>query len=103
MTTAHSQVVCTSLSCVWLFAAPRTVTCQVRQSVENFPGKNIGAGGRSLLQEILLAQESKPHLLHWQADSLSLVPRGSEGGKFMQKRRSAGNVKGSYYRIASML
>ena len=36
------------------------------------PGKNTGMGCHFLLQGIFLIQESNPHLLHWQADSLPL-------------------------------
>ena len=43
----------------------------------NFPGKNTGVGCHFPLQGILLPQESKPGLLHWQADSLSLRHQGS--------------------------
>ena len=42
-----------------------------------FPGKNTGAGCRFLPQGTLLTQGSNPHLLrllHWQEDSLPLVP-----------------------------
>ena len=42
----------------------------------NSPGKNTGAGCHFLLQSILLTQGSNQsllHLLHWQADSLSLL------------------------------
>ena len=44
------------------------------------PGKNTGVGCHSLLQGIFWTQGSNPcllQLLHWQADSLSLVPPGS--------------------------
>ena len=43
------------------------------------PGKNTGVGCHFLLQGIFLTQGSNPrllHLLHWQADSLPLVPPG---------------------------
>ena len=36
------------------------------------PGKNTGVGCHTLLQGIFLSQESNPHLLHWQVDSLPL-------------------------------
>ena len=42
----------------------------------NFPGKNTGVGCYSLLQGIFLTQESNPHLVHWQADSLLSEPQG---------------------------
>ena len=38
----------------------------------NFPGKNTGVGCHFLLQGIFSTQGSNPHLLHWQADTLSL-------------------------------
>ena len=43
------------------------------------PDKNTGVGCHALLQEIFLTQGSNPSflcLLHWQADSLPLVPPG---------------------------
>ena len=43
------------------------------------PGKNIGLGCMPSLQEIFRTQGSNPHLLwflHWQADSLPLLPPG---------------------------
>ena len=43
----------------------------------NSPGKNTEVGSHSLLQEIFPTQGSNPclfHLLHWQANSLTLVP-----------------------------
>ena len=36
------------------------------------PGKDIGVGYHALLQGLILAQGSNPHLLHWQVDSLPL-------------------------------
>ena len=53
-----------------------TVDCQGPLSMDS-PGKNTGVGCHTLLQEIFLTQGSKLHfllLLHWQADSLPLVP-----------------------------
>ena len=55
-----------------------TVDCQGPLSMDS-PGKNTGVGCHTLLQEIFLTQGSKLHfllLLHWQADSLPLVPPG---------------------------
>ena len=40
------------------------------------PGKNTGGSCQALLQGIFLTQGSNLHLLHWQAASLPLVPRG---------------------------
>ena len=48
----------------------------------NFPGKNIGAGCRFLLQGILPTQGSSLsllYLLHWQAGSLPLHHPASHG------------------------
>ena len=45
-----------------------------------FPGKNTRVGCHFLLQGIFPTQESNPGLLcllHWQADSLPLVPPGA--------------------------
>ena len=57
-----------SLSRVWLLwrhgRSPTKLLCPW-----DFPGKNPGVGWHFLLQ-IFVAQESNPHLLHWQADSL---------------------------------
>ena len=39
-----------------------------------FPGKNTGVGCQALLQGIFLTLGSNPCLLHWQVDSLPLVP-----------------------------
>ena len=40
------------------------------------PGKKNGAGCHAFLQGIFPNQRSNPHLLNWQADSLSLAPPG---------------------------
>ena len=48
----------------------------------NSPGKNPGVGGHALLQGIFPTQGWNLHLLcllHWQADSLPLVPPGKPG------------------------
>ena len=42
-----------------------------------FPGKNTGVGCYFLLQRIFPTKGSNPHLLHWQAGSLSLSHLGS--------------------------
>ena len=66
------------LSCVWLFATPRTVVHQVPLSKD--PGKNTGVGSHFLLPGIFPTQGLNPHLLcllHWQADSLPLCHMGS--------------------------
>ena len=40
------------------------------------PGKNTGVGCHILLQGVSPTQALNPHLLHWQAGSLPLVPPG---------------------------
>ena len=48
-----------------------------------FLGKNTGVGYHFLLQGIFLTQGLNPrllHLVHWQADSLPLVPPGKPWG-----------------------
>ena len=69
-------VVVQSLSHAWLFATTWTVASQA-VCPWDFPGKNTGVGCHSLLQGIFLDQGSNPHLLHWQAGSLSLSHQGS--------------------------
>ena len=66
------------LSHVWLFATPWTITHQALLSM-GFPIKNTGVDCHFLLQGIFPTQKSNPclcYLLHWQADSLPLVPPG---------------------------
>ena len=60
-----------------------TIHCPMDYSLPgcpwNFPGKNTGVGCHFLLQGIFLTQGSNPHLLcllHWQVDSLLLMPAG---------------------------
>ena len=43
----------------------------------DFPGKNTGMGCQFLLQNIFPTQQSNPHLLNWQVDSLPLSYQGS--------------------------
>ena len=43
----------------------------------DFPGKNTGVGCHFTLQGIFTAQGLNQHLLHWEADSLSLSHQGS--------------------------
>ena len=45
--------------------------CSLLLSPWDFPGKNTGVDCHLLLQGILPTQGLNPHLLHWQADSLS--------------------------------
>ena len=57
---------------------PWTVSCQAPLSMGFLPN-NTGVGCLALLQGIFPTQGSNPcllHLLHWQADSLPLVPPG---------------------------
>ena len=57
---------------------PSTVACQSPLSKE-FSSKNTGAGYHFILQGIFLTQGlnlNLLHLLHWQANSLQLVPPG---------------------------
>ena len=42
-----------------------------------FPSNSTGGGGHFLLQVIFPTQESNPHFLHWQADSLPLNLQGT--------------------------
>ena len=72
----HSR--CAVLSCVRLFATPKTVA---RQALcpWNFPGKNTEVFFLEyfLLQGIFQTQGSNLHLLHWHVDSLPLSHLGS--------------------------
>ena len=66
-----------SLSCARFFASPWTVA---HQAPWDSPGKNTGAGCHFLLRGIFPTQGSNPrllHLLHWQADSVTLSHQGS--------------------------
>ena len=58
------------------------------------PGKNTGVGCHFLLQGIFPTQGSNPrflYLMHWQVDSLSLVPPGSplKPQSYLQKQAPA--------------
>ena len=67
------------LSCVWLFVTPWTTAPQAPLSMGFFQARNTGVGCHFLLQRIFPHQGSNPCLLcllHWQTDSLSLVPPG---------------------------
>ena len=56
-----------------LFATPWTIAQSARLlSPWDSPGKSIEVSCHFLLQGIFPTQGSNPHLLHWQADSLSL-------------------------------
>ena len=68
-----------SLSHVWLFATPWTVTHPAPLST-GFPGKNTGVSSHLRLQGILPTQGLNPrllHFLHWQVNSLPLIHLGS--------------------------
>ena len=62
-------VVVQLLSHVQLFVTPWTLACQAPW---HSSGKNSGVGCHFLFQGNLLNQRSKPCLLHWQVDFLSL-------------------------------
>ena len=68
--------VCVSLSPIWLFAIPWTVTCQVPLSME-FPRQGYGSGWPYASAGYLLYQESKPRSPALQADSLLSEPLGN--------------------------
>ena len=75
------------LSCfsrVELFGTLWTVACQSPLSVDS-PGKNTGVGCHVLLHVIFPTQGLNPHLLRWQADSLSLAPLGKLPFLFMDE------------------
>ena len=68
---------------------PWTVAHQAPLPME-FSGRNTGVGCRFLLRGIFPTQGSKTHLLcllHWQADSLPLLPLGSPIYKILINRR----------------
>ena len=58
-----------------LFVIPRTVTARLFCAWD-IPGKNNGVGCHFLLQGTFPTQGPNLHLLHWQADSLPLMPPG---------------------------
>ena len=56
----------------------------------DFPGKNFAVGSHFLIPGILSTPRLKPHLQHWQADSLPLSQLGSpvtqlRGPQFFRK------------------
>ena len=64
------------LSCVWLFATPKTVA---HQSMEFFQARILEMIAISYSRGFFPSQELNLHLLcllHWQVDSLLLVPPG---------------------------
>ena len=66
------------LSCVWLLQ-PHGLQLARLLNPWNFSDKNTGMGCHAFLQGILSTQGSNLHLLcllHWQADSLPIVPPG---------------------------
>ena len=67
------------LSQILLFVTPWTVAPPTLLCPWDSLGENTGVDCHALLQGIFLIQGSNPHhlhLLHWQADSLPLVPPG---------------------------
>ena len=54
------------------FEEPASLLC-----LWDSPGKNIGVGSHSILQGFFLTQGLNLGLLHWQADSLPLLPPGN--------------------------
>ena len=64
-------VVVQSLSCVWLFVTPWTISRHTRLSMR-FSRQEYWSGCQFLLQGIFSTQGSKAHLLHRQVDSLPL-------------------------------
>ena len=98
-----------SLSRVRLFAAPWTVICPVPQSME-FSRQKYWSGWEVPPPGDLPGPEIQPVSLaslvlagRFFTTSTTWEEAGSKGGKFLQKRWSADNVKDRYYRIASML
>ena len=70
-------------SCVLLFSTSWTVARQAPLSM-GFPRQEYWVGCRFLLQGIFPTQGSNPHLLHWQADSLS--QRHLENPKYLETK-----------------
>ena len=62
-----------SLSCTWLLVTLRTEPTRLLCPWD-FLGSNTGVGCHALRQGIFLTQGLKLSLLHWQVDSLPLVP-----------------------------
>ena len=53
--------------------------------LQDFPSKNTGMGCHFLLQELFPTQGSNLHLLHWQADSFTIEPPGSQAKTWKQQ------------------
>ena len=93
-----------ALSPVWLLATPWTLACLPWQNVGpspwNFPGRYAGVDCHFLLQGIFPTQGSNSgllHLLHWQADSLSLCHmRGLPHGKSLVIENGCSKVRNNY-------
>ena len=71
------------------FATPWTAACQAPLSMR-FSRQEYWRGFHALLQRIFPTHWSNLHLLHWQADSLSLSPQGrpyTHMCKCIKKRR----------------
>ena len=76
----HHPLICVCMCSILpdFFASPWTVAHQASLSME-FSRQEYGVSCHFLLQEAFLTQGSNPwllHLLHWQEDSLALVPPG---------------------------
>ena len=66
-------------SCVWLIVSTMSALWTAAHQTPSPPGKDTGVGYHALLQGIFPTQASNLHLLsllHWQAGSLLLPPRG---------------------------
>ena len=80
MPSGHEMLV---FSPVWLFATPWT-RLPGSSGHGTFQARILELVSRFLLQQFFLTQGSNPRLLcllHWQADSLPLAPRGSLSGR----------------------
>ena len=79
------------LSHVWLFSTLWTVACQTTLSMR-FPRQEYWSGLSFSPLGDLLNPGSNPHLLHWQADSLPLEPRGKPWKcRFRAQERDVGS------------
>ena len=73
-----TKIHCCRFSRVWLYVTPGTVAPQAPLSLDS-PGENTGVDCHALLQGVFLTQGLDPRLLcllHWQVNSLPLVPLG---------------------------
>ena len=88
------------LSRVQFFVTPWTIARGIRLLCPwNLPGKNTGVGCHFLLHGIFPTQGSNPHLLHllhWQANTLPVVPTGT---LFFYLKSVNFNVRSQHYRL----